>query len=476
MAYGGYRYHWMNPDEKTKIRHQISDLLSAMATSPVLSFETVGCVATLVHFERIGREFTFVDFMYQLLKAREVLLRMEKSPPDSWYGGINSRILGDLIIADLWTENFEPNGETTFIPKKTTVYNQFDGLLRFVKAMQWPYEEEVRDAIQQLRVADPTQMSYEMSSWDWLNGMIFPGAFFNLGVVSAITSFSPSLREKGGVLGKTVSVRRGNFGVLYSEASYWNSRSIIGKVLAPMASARPVEKSVKTKCIGGWVGPCLAATFIQGAGYIPDCKFGAIASVDSLYPASSYAPEPELYKPKKAEVDDKSNWIEPTIPPAATDSAKLTGLRLVRTSVLINNQPRGNEAVSYQAHLDFQLTKTKGTVSATLKTNSIFIAAPPCRGQHRIDPAEASKYRFHTLQIEELVEDDDAAPDGRDDAAIIVVNTDGAHASEAYARAWCSEEGKDAVIWKRKEPKCCFKCALMLASKDGLGVGIVIIS
>lgn len=74
------------------------------------------------------------------------------------------------------------------------------------------------------------------------------------------------------------------------------------------------------------------------------------------------------------------------------------------------------------------------------------------------------------------MEGEDTPPDGRQDAPIIVLNTDGAHASEAYARAWCSEEGKDAVIWKRKEGKCCFKCALMLASKKGLGVGIVILS
>lgn len=465
----------MNPDEKTKIRHQISDLLAAMATTPVVPFESVGSVSTLVHFDRISTQFSFVDLMYQLLKAREVLLRVEKAP-SSWHGGITNRILGDLIIADLWTDNFEPNGETTFIPKKMTLHHQFDGLLRFVKAMHWPFEEEIRDSVQQLRIAEPTQMSYEMSSWDWLNGMVLPGAFFNLGVVSAITSMSPSLREKGSVLGKTVSVRRGNFGVLYSESAYWSSRSIIGKVLAPMSSAKPAEKSIKTQCIGGWVGPCLAATFVEGSVYIPDCKFGTIVSIDSLPPSSSYFEEPQWSAPKKPHEGDKSFWIEPSVPPPATDSAKLTAVRLSRTSVLVNGQPKGHETVVFQAHLDFEFTKTKTTTSTTLKTNSIFTAAPPCRGQHRIDPAEVSKYRFHSLAIEELIEDEDAPQDGRDDAEIIVINTDGAHASETYARAWCSEEGKDAVIWKRKEPKCCFKCALMLASKDGLGVGVVIIS
>ncbi|KAJ3496635.1 hypothetical protein NLG97_g2514 [Lecanicillium saksenae] len=467
-------YHWMDPEEKYKIRHQIGHLLAAMATTPVLSFETVGSVSTLVHFDRISTDFGFVDLMYQLLKAREVLLRMEKSP-SSWYGGISNRILSDLIMADLWTSNFEPSGETTFVPTKNTLYQQFDGLLRFVKEMHWPYEEEVRDAVRQLRLADPAQMSYEMTSWDWVNGMVFPGSFFTLGVVTVITSMSPSLREKGKVLGTTVSVRRGNFGIMYADASYWSSRSIIGKVLAPMASAKPTDKKVRTKCVGGWVGPCPPATFLEGSAYIPDCKFGNIASVDSLPPPSSYQQTPEPGNTNPVNDGDPSGWIEPTIPAPPTDSAKLTALRLTRTSVLVNNQPQGREAVSYQAHLDFQLTKTEATVSATLKTNSIFIAAPPCRGQHRINPQHASKYRFHALNVEGLVEDEDAPPDGRDDAAIIVINTDGAHASEAFARAWCSEEGKDAIIWKRKDAKCCFKCALMLASKDGLGTGVVII-
>lgn len=464
----------MNPEEKFKIRHQISDLLSAMATTPVLSFEAVGSVCTLVHFDRVGTGFGFVDLMYQLLKANEVLLRMEKSP-GSWYGGISNRIQTDLIMADLWTANFEPSGETTFVPTKNTLYQQFDGLLRFVKEMHWPFEGEVRDAVQQLRIADPAQMSYEMSSWDWLNGMVFPGAFFTLGVVCAITSMSPSLREKGKVLGTTVSVRRGNFGVLYADSSYWSSRSIIGKVLAPMSSARPSEKKVKTKCVGGWVGPCLPATFIQGAAYVPDSSFGIVVSVDSLPPASSYMERPESSTVEQNLLGNMNVWIEPTLPPLATDSAKLTAVRLTRTSTLVNNQPQGREAVSYQAHLDFELTKTTSNVSVTLQTNSIFIAAPPCRGQHRISLQNASKYRFHTLHIEELAEEEDAPQDGRNEAAIIVINTDGAHASEAYARAWCSEEGKDAVVWKRKEAKCCFKCALMLASKDGLGVGVVII-
>ncbi|KAJ6782091.1 hypothetical protein PWT90_06216 [Aphanocladium album] len=463
-------YHWMDPEEKFRIRHQISDLLAAMATTPVLSFETVGSVSTLVHFDRISTDFGFVDLMYQLLKAQEVLLRMEKSP-SSWYGGISNRILSDLIMADLWTSNFEPSGETTFVPTKNTFYQQFDGLLRFVKEMHWPFEGEVRDAVQQLRIADPAQMSYEMTSWDWVNGMVFPGSFFTLGVVTVITSMSPSLREKGKVLGTTVSVRRGNFGMLYADSSYWSSRSIIGKVLAPMASAKPTEKKVKTKCIGGWVGPCLPATFADGAAYVPDCKFGSIASIDSLPPSSSYQVTSEPIATNPVNDGSMDYWIEPTLPPPATDSAKLTDVRLTRTSTLVNNQPPGKEAVSYQVHLDFQLTKTSKTVSVTLQTNSIFVAAPPCRGQHRINLAHASQYGFHTLTIEQLIEAEDGPPDGRDDAAIIVINTDGAHASESYARAWCSEEGKDAVIWKRKEAKCCFKCALMLASKAaGKGV------
>jgi hypothetical protein len=54
---------------------------------------------------------------------------------------------------------------------------------------------------------------------------------------------------------------------------------------------------------------------------------------------------------------------------------------------------------------------------------------------------------------------------------VIVINVTGKGA-EAVARAWCAQQGANAVIRHPKGP--CFACAFRAASKDGLGTGILI--
>jgi hypothetical protein len=131
------------------------------------------------------------------------------------------------------------------------------------------------------------------------------------------------------------------------------------------------------------------------------------------------------------------------------------------------------DALHYSARIDFCLGRSGTSITFTLYTNSVFIAVPPCRGSHKIDPRAAGRYTFVLRGIEELSRISKKG-DAAARMAILVINATGGPASKVFARAWCCHTGTNAVIWRREGGKCCFKCALMVASTDGLGTGVLI--
>jgi hypothetical protein len=54
-----------------------------------------------------------------------------------------------------------------------------------------------------------------------------------------------------------------------------------------------------------------------------------------------------------------------------------------------------------------------------------------------------------------------------------VINAAG-QGGQAVARAWCSQNGTNAVVLNR-DRECCFKCGLMLAGKEGVDVDVLIL-
>lgn len=163
-------------------------------------------------------------------------------------------------------------------------------------------------------------------------------------------------------------------------------------------------------------------------------------------------------------------WTLPTPPEPSLDTV---AVQTVRLSKVPKADLRAKDALYYTARIDFCLGRSRTFGTFTLYTNSVFIAVPPCRGCHRIDPHAASRYTFGVKEIEELARISKKG-DAAANMAILGVNATGGPASEVFARAWCCHTGTNAVIWKRQGSKCCFKCALMVASTDGLGAGVLI--
>ncbi|KAL2194657.1 hypothetical protein P885DRAFT_42255 [Corynascus similis CBS 632.67] len=279
----------------------------------------------------------------------------------------------------------------------------------------------------------------------------------------------------------------GRYGMVYPQASYWNVRSVIGKVMAPMSSLSSGKaqdgNGSQIKCLGGWVGPCPYLSPPSS-----EFDFALYAELDARPPSFDAAG----WESRQG-VGGAAEWIEPVPPPRSTDTARLQALRLSKVnniSETIESNPATAtgmvKPLQCRARLDFFLTRSKTTVWLRLYVNSIFVAAPKCpRGSggaaHRFDPCKAAAYTFRTLSIEDLPQAELEGMEGPgldggsgDNAAVTVINATGGVEAEAFARAWCCQKGVDAVVWERDRGRCCFKCALTVAGPEGLGLKVLI--
>ncbi|KAL2833511.1 hypothetical protein BJY01DRAFT_225150 [Aspergillus pseudoustus] len=468
-------FAWLDPNEEVKLRHQITDLLGAMSTSPVPSLERRRSIFLLAYNEKLDPtpSFGFVDFMRQLLLAREALLRIRRDNT-RWYGGITCRVLFDMIAADLWAEKMHSStpGEG-YRASPSVMHQQLDAIILFVDRMKWPFGSEVHAEVARIRdsLDGDGIPSCDISLMDWAAGLILPGATFPVSIVTAMYGLSPTLRAQ--MPRQTVQARQGNYGVVYPQASYWHYRSVVGKVLAPLSLLSESDGGSRVHCLGAWVGPCLPPV-------LPECTYGLLIAISAHSP-----PYADMEAGDKGEhdhnplvtTDSSTGWTLPSTPPAisqASDTDAVT-LQTIRLSKAPAASTKAEDARPYTVRLDFRLHRPRTFTTFTMYTNSVFIAAPACRGTHRVDPDRGSQYTFRVRSIEALAQVARKG-DAIGGTAILVIDATGGAQSEVFARAWCCHTGTNAVVWKNREGegRCCFKCALMVASAKGLGTGVVI--
>ncbi|KAJ5369216.1 uncharacterized protein N7496_008976 [Penicillium cataractarum] len=466
---GPSHYTWLDPKEGYKLRHQITDLLGALSSSIIPNFEERGSIGLVAFHDQTvpNSPFGFIDFMRQMVIARELTLRIQLAN-QRWYGGITRRVIYDMIAADLWTRHVEikPVAAAFGIPK-AVFQRQVHGIIRFVDEMRWPYADEIQKEANHLLEKNPEEIALDLRLQDWLMGLVLPGARLPLILVGVLYQLSPTLRPH--IPTESVKFRDGNFGIVYPEASYWNVRSVLGKVLAPLSRDQETNHR-KVHCLGGWVGPCLSPS-------LPECRLGLTVSLSTRQPP--FAPLEldssigDATKTTLSSIGGQGHggeWMLPTPPELSRDTV---ALQTVRLSKAPKADLSAKDALYYTARIDFRLGRSRTFVTFTLYTNSVFVSVPPCRGTHKVDPHAAGRYTFAVKGIEEIARISKTC-DAATDMAIMVVNATGGPASEVFARAWCCQTGTNAVIWRREGGKCCFKCALMVASTDGLGTGTLI--
>jgi hypothetical protein len=432
----------------------------------VPSLEDIGLasIADLWFVRPRDGSFTTADVIMRLLEAHMLTRLLERARP-SWHGGITPRIVLYMVAADMWAKNIEfktilgSPGTQAHLQIKN---QQLDGLIKFAREMSWPFAYEIVEAASKLRPKQPFPKGLPMPFWDWLNGVVLPGHTFPSVIVIALYAMSNMLRPHSRNF--ALRTHRANFGILYPNTSYWNMRSIFGKVLAPMS----LVGARRIKCLAGWVGPCPTTNSFTVANvglalevqFLPPPLYTAVTERDE-YARRAVAP---THKPS-----DKTAWIEPKVPEKSTESVSLQTL-LVR-----EGRPGGAGGGPYRVtHVDCYFLFDGGRqVTFRLLYNSVFLSAPPCRGIHRIDPRHATNYSFRTLKLLDLSHPDRYVL--RNGEAISLINATSGGAAETYARAWCSWVGSNAVIWEKDAGKSCFKCALMTAGSEGLAIKTLII-
>jgi hypothetical protein len=398
-------------------------------------------------------DYHIIDFLYQILHAKEISLRLEKDQV-RWHGGITHKVIYDMIAAELWLQGMQIQPSTqsgqSFTCRPETRKQQIEGMISFAEKMKWPYLDEAREFLQTLTDTTAVVSGLGIRLWDWIMGLVLPGMAFAVTLMYGLQQSCKSTKER---LTGSVWVRETNYGFILPQVSYWRSRSVLGRVLAPLVGVHNV---------GGWVGPCPG---ISG----PTIKTSALVKLKTR--ASSVklledAVDDELYQLRAPH--SNATWEEPELPPASKETCELQAVRLADLPANISVGPSVRVPVQiYHAKLDFQLLEAKTTATISLYANSIFIAALPCQGTHRINPKVKHLYRRRVLEVSDLPKAELSVEE------ITVINAT-AEGGEVFARAWCAQKGTNAVVWK-KEKGCCFKCGLMMAGKEGLDINVLII-
>jgi hypothetical protein len=309
------------------------------------------------------------------------------------------------------------------------VERQIDGLIRFAEILKWPHLRAARANIEDAALRLTAGESLGASLVDWLYCALLPGKWASVHIMGALVECTPQ-----------VDINTFPFfesGLSLESVSYWRTSSVLGKVLITEG----------TRSAMGWVGPCSKVDSPTTHGYIrlSTRKVGPPTLGRGI----------EVQTEDLEELRDSSRWFIPAPPPSLMAKCRISSINLRP----IMAQDQGHLRATAGISIDGMLTEF------TLYTNPHFVTPPRCRlGPHKVHDSEKKMYE----NIVDVFNLQDFHPN---DENVVVINAQ-CEGGEAYARAWCSEEGRSAVV--ANERTCCFSCAVKLASSRGIGLNLVI--
>jgi tetratricopeptide (TPR) repeat protein len=359
---------------------------------------------------------------------------------------------------------------------------QTEGLLLFAERLKWPYVDELRDYAEDIYSNLRGGGMIPLHLYDWIFGLSLPGQWFSFKIMSALILCTPSIAQDIGVAPYS------DCGLSLPRQSYWRTQTALGRVLGALSGVISLN---------GWIGPCPPVEFYPPIGdvkahhirissrrvapieYIPP-KDGVIfvGPRNDQWEALRMQPNEEIGQYMQ-DMTDSDQWIIPEPPIQQVGTCEIQAIRLKQlpldTAVAgIRNrsaQQVQNET-QYRASITFQIDNNNGPISYILYTNPVFVSLPPCfpgvKGAHEVHARELARMQKNIVAVENL--NQTVSADDPDD--VLVINSTGHGAAEVLARAWCSERGKNAAIRHMGGP--CFACAFQAASKQGLGVGVLI--
>jgi hypothetical protein len=320
----------------------------------------------------------------------------------------------------------------------------------------------IENAYQDLIAAKPVP-SWDI--YDWLFGLLLPGKLYRHRIMACLVHSSPTIRSIS-------SAPYWDNGLVVKGQSYWPRRTVLGRVLGGV-------KGVKSVC--GWIGP-LPAPKENISGWIllkarpVDIPVPVQASANSrgAFQALGFD-EPgggiESIEAFLQSITDPDRWVQVPPPTATRQSNETTRVQMkaIHLTRLPASAPTGTAlsvpTEEYRASLEFGIDGQ--TVTYTLYSNPVFVAAPPCVGSHVLHQRQGQKYKENVIMATDIKNKYPATDQ------LVVIDATG-EGEEVLARAWCAERGRHAII--RKGDECCFSCAASVAvGRTGLGVNVLIL-
>ena len=468
---------------RISMRSQITELCKILNWNDPNRFVDLSKSRSIcTHFLQPG-QLGFEKFLSQVLLGYELLVRLRKEPATTSYVNlIGDKISANLLISDRWVRHIRigldysqllaTSGPQFLYTFDSQIANrQVDGLLRFAELMSWPHIHETREYMENALIDLRSGRTVFYEIVDWLFGLILPGQEFRLRIMSCLALATESTR----------SMRDPPFyssGLVLASTTYWPRETVMYRVLGGL-------NGVKSVC--GWAGPCPPIDDRNIKGWIrvsaraltlpTPCTDLTEGMYEDNLGGSQRRGSHGLGNRNDLETDsemirricDINEWVEPQLD-IGPNNENVTILEKISLQALPGDTSVLNlfgystlERTEYRATLSF--TVNGKSQSYILYTNPYFITAHPCTGTHILFRNQA---RWYTSNVVAAADLKTYRWDGKRFLVINALN----EGEELLARAWCSEQGKHAII--RRGHGCCFACAAVMAGNAGLAVNLLI--
>lgn len=393
------------------------------------------------------------NFLYTVLLATELRLRLPLIKDNSFQSAIREKIKADLIIAKRWWDGMNltlnPASPGNYSWHSLVYEQQTSGLIRFAELMNWPYLRSVRSKIETCYRDLRSGATVNANMWDWIFGLSLPGKYYSFKAMSALITFSRETESLG-------AAPYYDSGLVLKDKTYWRITSVLGRVLGATPGARASLD---------WVGPCTGVA--RGLTKVPEwvkvtarliphtdiTSFDAdLDDANDIIPAISDNPTADEIDRLLQNYENPSNWVTPLPPnpikrPNEREKYEIIGIEFKKNPISMEVRYADPLDATYSASL---LMKISGVaITYNLHTNPLFLCSHPCTGTHAVHKDKFPNIRRNIVTPNELKELN--SWDG-----ILLVNVQGSGNAEVAARAWCAERGWHALV---KQQKTCFYCA-----------------
>lgn len=415
------------------------------------------------------------SFLLQVILAYELRMRMQRLS-DIRYGNVSPRIVAAMHASERWLDGvqvrlLDPNDNS--VELHSLVHErQVEGLIRFAEIMAWPALGEMRIFAEEAYAGIRRGMTSSTHLWDWLYGLMLPGNGFIFAIMAALIAVTPGLQH-------LAAAEYYVSGLVLQDRSYWRAKTVLGRVLGGMKGVRAAN---------GWVGPCPAPEDVRGVSlkegwwrvHARDVAFTRLMNRDQPSEERRFPPfQGREDNPSTAEwirgLGDRSEWAVPIEPSESSDHVEFRALRFQKMGsalhsasstqdILMNDD--GEDEPEPEQRAILHLLINDRSVSFTLYSNPVFIAAPACiDGPHAVHQQDLPK-------MQNIVRTSQLADHVHTHKSVLIIDATGKGECELVARAWCSQNGQHAIVVRGRGT--CFGCAVKAASQGGLVIGCVI--